>query len=612
MNRHIKKLHLRWFSILLALVLVASATLLVWHFIPQSEATKQKSEAVVMRCGYTELLADGKDILNIRPDTAYFQAAWVNHVSTLPACFGQLMAKADHDPNHPEMISDSIHVWVEAQVDIMRHNLDSIKTIEKELDYYLKKHDVQDEGFIMISNFASHINSRIDSLTSRIKILESIGKGQKLSFRRHTKYFVFYKSDNDPDSAKVKYTACHPTEKSKDGNTQFYQTDDSKTPSGVSVLRRKKYFSQLKDIDYITRFGAKGQKAVLRFKRLYDIPVKKGHKNDNGVFRKVANRLVSGRYNADTLTYGIRLDSAGVYIGEMNRKAEACGKGIYIGHEPSYYEGFWQNDMRENFGYSIAPNKQLRAGEWTKDRYQGERVNYTSNRIYGIDVSRHQHEFGTGRRKKVRQIDWSRIRITGLGKISKKKISGVVDYPISFVYIKCTEGTTVYNKYYASDYHAIRANGMAAGSYHFFSTTSKASKQAAYFIKKSRFNKGDMPPVLDIEPTYAQIKKMGGINELWSRVRVWLHIVEKHTGRKPILYISQTFVNKYLNHAPDIKRNYKVWIARYGEYKPDVHMSYWQLAPDGAVRGIHGEVDINVFNGYGSEFQEFKKTECLP
>ncbi|MFC2766030.1 MAG: GH25 family lysozyme, partial [Prevotella sp.] len=93
---------------------------------------------------------------------------------------------------------------------------------------------------------------------------------------------------------------------------------------------------------------------------------------------------------------------------------------------------------------------------------------------------------------------------------------------------------------------------------------------------------------------------------LWAAVRTWLKVVEETTGRKPVLYISQTFVNKHLPHAPDLKRDYPVWIARYGEYKPDVRLLYWQLSPDGRVSGIRGEVDISVFNGYGKEFDLFK------
>jgi lysozyme len=71
------------------------------------------------------------------------------------------------------------------------------------------------------------------------------------------------------------------------------------------------------------------------------------------------------------------------------------------------------------------------------------------------------------------------------------------------------------------------------------------------------------------------------------------------------------FINKYFAMVPDIKRDYDVWIARYGEYKPDVRLAFWQLCPDGHVKGIHGEVDINVFNGYKSQFESFLKQKSI-
>ena len=80
---------------------------------------------------------------------------------------------------------------------------------------------------------------------------------------------------------------------------------------------------------------------------------------------------------------------------------------------------------------------------------------------------------------------------------------------------------------------------------------------------------------------------------------------------KPILYVNQTFVNRYLPEAPDIKRNYRVWIARYGDYKPDVRLAFWQLCPDGRVSGITGNVDINVFNGYRDKFDDFLKNQTI-
>lgn len=189
--------------------------------------------------------------------------------------------------------------------------------------------------------------------------------------------------------------------------------------------------------------------------------------------------------------------------------------------------------------------------------------------------------------------------------MSKKTVKGEVDYPVSFCYIKATEGTTIRNRYYAADYVQARKYGIHVGTYHFFSTKSSGAQQARWFLKNLKIGKGDFPPVLDIEPTEAAIRKMGGVDKLFHEVRVWLTTVEARTGKRPILYVSQSFVNKHLSQAADLKRNYQVWIARYGEYKPDVHMLFWQLSPDGRVRGITPKVDINVFNGYSDKFQQF-------
>ena len=280
------------------------------------------------------------------------------------------------------------------------------------------------------------------------------------------------------------------------------------------------------------------------------------------------------------------------------------GYGCYRDSAGIYYEGFWWNGMRHEFGFSVGPQRPLRLGEWKTDRYLGERLTYRADRIYGIDISKYQH--GKGRKKSP--IDWSRLRITHLGSKSRKRIHGSVDYPVSFVYIKSTEGTTIQNPFYQTDYQHAHKHGFRVGTYHFFSLRSSAAEQAEYFLKHSVIRKGDFPPVLDVEPSHAQIASIGGADELFRRIRIWMNIVESRTGVRPILYISQGFVNRYLSQAPDVRDKYQVWIARYGEYKPDVRLVYWQLSPDGRVRGIQGEVDINVFNGYQEQFDNYIAT----
>lgn len=334
---------------------------------------------------------------------------------------------------------------------------------------------------------------------------------------------------------------------------------------------------------------------------------KQGKRDGRGTVTDPLGRKVSGTWRADTLVSGTMVDSAGCYEGGFNGRFLAEGHGIYRGSDGSWYNGNWHEGVRSGFGCAADNDGKVKSGEWKDGKYRGERLTYTAERVYGIDISRYQH----GRGRKKYPINWNKIKISSLGKISRKRVSGAVDYPVSFVYIKSTEGVTVRNLYFNSDYRQARRRGIRCGAYHFFSPTSPADKQAYYFIRHSKFSKGDLPPVLDVEPTAAQVAKMGGQQAMFGRIRTWMNIVRRRTGTRPILYVSQQFVNRYLPSAPDIMRDYMVWIARYGEYKPDVRLAFWQLCPDGRVTGIRGEVDINVFNGYRDQYEELVGRHCV-
>ena len=334
------------------------------------------------------------------------------------------------------------------------------------------------------------------------------------------------------------------------------------------------------------------------------------HTDGTGVALDSSGRTIIGTYEGDSLRTGIRLDSLGTYVGDFYH-LEASGHGAYILTDDSYAEGHWEQDLQHGFGLQLLTNEDgepsLRVGEWSSGKFQGERMKYTTERIYGIDIARYQH--GKGRKKYP--IQWNQLRITHVGKKGSQNVSGVADYPVSFVYIKSTEGTSIRNKYYLNDYAKARKQGIRVGAYHFFSVRTSGAAQAQHFIRNTLFRSGDLPPVLDIEPSNAQIQQMGGAEKMFQHIRAWLKAVEHRTGVRPILYVNQMFINRYLPLAPDLKRDYRVWIARYSEYKPDVRLTYWQLCPDGRVKGIHGEVDINVFNGYKSQFEEFLEEETI-
>lgn len=325
-----------------------------------------------------------------------------------------------------------------------------------------------------------------------------------------------------------------------------------------------------------------------------------------GMERDYRGRIVIGCYEADSLIWGTRLDSLGTYVGGF-ADGMASGYGRYLAISGNYYDGLWKEDQRHGFGCSIAPDEPVKAGEWKNGKYRGERMNYTIERIYGIDISRYQH--GKGRKKYP--IHWNKLHINHLGTLSKKHISGIVNYPVSFVFIKSTEGVTIRNPYFTTDYHQARKHGIPVGAYHFLSCKTDGAAQARHFLRHTTFRHGDLPPVLDVEPSSKQIKAMGGVDVLFNQIRTWMRMVQTHIGVRPLLYVSQSFVNNYLSQAPDLKRDYMVWIARYGEFKPDVRLAIWQLCPDGRVNGIYGDVDLNVFNGYRKQFEEFLRQETI-
>lgn len=312
-----------------------------------------------------------------------------------------------------------------------------------------------------------------------------------------------------------------------------------------------------------------------------------------------------GIWTNDNLKQGIRRNEKGIYTGTFNAKWQAEGKGSMSYAKGEYYEGEWKADKRSGHGFSMSRHHTIRCGTWKNDLFRGEQMIYTADRIYGIDISRHQHE----KDGKKYGINWSNLRITSIG--NGRRVKGAVNYPVSFMYIKSTEGRSIFNKYYPTDLRQARSHGIAVGTYHFFSTTSTGAQQAAYFLKMSWIAASDMPPVLDLEPTDDQIKKMGGDAALFREALAWMRIVERRHGKRPVLYVGQQFVNKHLPNAPQALRNYDVWIARYSEFKPFIHLLHWQLTPYGRVKGIHGEVDINVFNGSREEFEKYRKGEKL-
>lgn len=187
----------------------------------------------------------------------------------------------------------------------------------------------------------------------------------------------------------------------------------------------------------------------------------------------------------------------------------------------------------------------------------------------GIDVSHYQ-----GR------IDWERVGREG---------------GISYVYCKATEGAN-----YADDTHAYNISmahkyGLKVGSYHYYRPTVNADLQLANLTKHVRAEEQDLVPMIDVEEDRGVTEEQF-IADLTEFVRK----VERHYGRKPLLYSGEYFYNR---HFQGMFQEYEWMIARYSTSQPALkdgkQYLMWQYSDKGRIPGINGMVDRSRIMGNG-------------
>jgi lysozyme len=163
-------------------------------------------------------------------------------------------------------------------------------------------------------------------------------------------------------------------------------------------------------------------------------------------------------------------------------------------------------------------------------------------------------------------------------------------YPVSTVILKATEGEKMVDKRFAEYWQEAGQRDFTRGAYHFFRSSKDPAKQAAWFIATVKLRHSDLPPILDLETMHAGCTR----EDLNKNALVWLKAVEKHYGRKPIIYTSDSFARDIL--SPDITGNYPLWIARYNRNEPRFQeWSMWQFTDQAIVYGANGGyVDLSV------------------
>jgi lysozyme len=206
-------------------------------------------------------------------------------------------------------------------------------------------------------------------------------------------------------------------------------------------------------------------------------------------------------------------------------------------------------------------------------------------KVHGIDVSHYQGK-----------VDWAELA----------KAQNDEQFPLRFVFMKASEGGDLADDAFQANFDSAKAHGFVRGAYHFYNPKTDPVRQADFFIRSVQLQRGDLPPVLDIE------QRGSSKSQLQRDLKIWLQRVEAHYGVKPILYASYKFKTDYLTDS--VFNTYPYWIAHYyvdsvayeGDWK------FWQHTDVGTLPGIKGHVDLNVLHGTMEDLEALTLKDSIP
>jgi lysozyme len=235
------------------------------------------------------------------------------------------------------------------------------------------------------------------------------------------------------------------------------------------------------------------------------------------------------------------------------------GVGFHYRNGLSYYFGFKSDKIirtdREAKRISDVRNFKV------LEKHEGKSI--------GIDVSEYQGK-----------ISWSYVDT-----LEQK-------YPLHYVFIRATVGKDRKDEKFERNWLGAKENKMIRGAYHYYRPNENSLEQAELFIKTVTLEKGDLPPVLDIE----KLPKNQSVANLKLGLKRWLQAVESHYGVKPIIYTGERYYDDFLKEEFG---DYLFWIANYNFYREQIGEDwlFWQFTEKATVAGIKGNVDVNIYNG---------------
>jgi len=179
------------------------------------------------------------------------------------------------------------------------------------------------------------------------------------------------------------------------------------------------------------------------------------------------------------------------------------------------------------------------------------------------------------------------------GKINWNEVDSLEHkFPLQYVFIRATAGNNKKDIRFDENWAAAKNHHFIRGAYHYYRPNENSLEQAANFIRSVRLQKGDLPPVLDVE----KFPKNQSIDSLKLGLQRWLKKVDEHYKVRPIIYTSEKYYNDFLKEDfPE----YAFWVANYNFFVENIKNDwlFWQFTEKAKLNGIEERVDVNIYNG---------------
>lgn len=226
---------------------------------------------------------------------------------------------------------------------------------------------------------------------------------------------------------------------------------------------------------------------------------------------------------------------------------------------------------------------------WRWIRDIGENPNYRTYNSFHIRIPQKYSIHGIDVSYAQGKIDWQQVKAMEEDSVH-----------ISFAFIKATEGLLTVDPYFQRNWREGPKVGIICGAYHYFRPEKNGKWQAKFFLQNVKYEKGDMPPVVDIEKLYGTSPE-----KMRAELNDFLNYIQAKTHTQPIIYSGLSFYQDYLAGYYD---NYKLWIAHYNQpelnINPSTNWIFWQHSEQARVNGINHLVDFDAFKGDSLAFRK--------